>query len=155
VSEPAFVSKRQEFPGGLVVLLLHAIVGPPLGALTIWAGLFVHFLIQGTPSPGWSENPFSLLGYFALFSYVLGGPQAFLCGLCLGVRTLQRGRYTYLECVAAAIGAEIVVALLTRRQQLMPQFLESLMYYGALGIVAALILRALMPRLSTLFSRRH
>ncbi len=154
MSDPAPAADQPRFPSGFVVFLMHALVGPPVGAFLIWAIMFAQFLLQGKSSPGWSENPLSLLGYFAAWSYVFGGPQAFLCGLLVGVRTSHRGRYTYLECVAAALAAECVVALLMRRQQLMWPLLESVMYYGALGIAAALVLRALMPWIANYRARK-
>ena len=145
---PSDHGEAPPFPGAFSVLGLHAVIGPPLGALMLWAILLARHLIVGRSSPGWSENPLEVLGFMALFSYLLGGVQALLCGAWLALRTAARGSYGYIEGVAAALGATCIVTALVGGRQGWEMLLADVLYYGAVGAGAALVLRASMPGLA-------
>lgn len=89
-----------------------ALAGPPVGSLLVVAPMTVRIVLAGEPSadPWWREfAAFVLLS--GVFSYILGGLHALLCGLWLGRLVYLRGSFSNAEAVVTAIGASLLASL--------------------------------------------
>ena len=114
--EPAPTRSRWPLRGLLTALFIF-VVGPPLGAL-LMAGPLYFISGQHTVTdvgPGALQN--ELLTYLSvvylmmLFSHFVGGVQAFLAAIWLGIRTFLRGSFGYGEAVLTSIVVSVIWTL--------------------------------------------
>jgi len=107
-AEPAAARSRWPLRGFLTAVFI-VIAGPPVGALLLAGPLYIqagrHAVTDLQPEALHSEFQvyMSVVYLMVLFSHVVGGIQALLAAIWLGIRTYLRGTFGYGEAVLAAL----------------------------------------------------